>query len=62
MENRLREIRKERGFTIEAVAVEIGASYSTLINWETGKGEPPVTKAIKLSRLYGVSVYDLFSI
>ena len=58
--NRLREIRKAHGLSLEAVAVEIGVSYSTLINWEAGKVDPPVSKVIKLSKFYGVSIYDLF--
>lgn len=59
--SRLRMERVKRGWSLEAVAKVIGVSYVSVSNWEQGKAIPAVDSAIKLARLYGLSVYELFN-
>jgi transcriptional regulator with XRE-family HTH domain len=39
----LREIRKNKGLTIEQVAAQLSKSHSSVSNWESGKWEPQLT-------------------
>lgn len=38
--SRLRELRKERGIPMYALAEKLGVSRNTLANWERGEKEP----------------------
>lgn len=53
---RLRLLRLEKGLTISAVAKEIGVSYASLAQYESGERSPnPVTRN-KLANFYNVDV------
>lgn len=54
--NRLKELRKEKSLSQQALAKEIGASYRTLQNWENGVNTIKPDKAQKLADYFGVSV------
>lgn len=51
----LKEIRKEKKLSIEAVGRQIGVSHVTVINWESGKSEPSASSVMALAGVYGVS-------
>lgn len=51
----LKEIRKEKKLSTEAVGRQIGVSYVTIINWENGKSEPGASAVMALAGVYGVS-------
>lgn len=59
MKNRLREARERAGLDQEEVAQGIGVARTTIIRWESGKGEPQMSQVKKLANLYGVSILDL---
>jgi putative transcriptional regulator len=58
--NRVRELRLEGGLTQEEVADRVGVSRQTIISIESGRYNPSILLAYKLSRLFAESVEDLF--
>lgn len=54
--NRIAELRKDRGLTIQQVADGIGVSNGTISRYEKGTREPKLETWIKLADFFGVSV------
>lgn len=54
--NRLKELRKEKGLSQQALADEIGVSKLTILRWEKGERELKSDKAQQLAEYFGVSV------
>ena len=54
-------LRTKAGWSQEFVARQIEVSRQTIMNWESGENKPNVDKAIKLAKLFGVTVDELFS-
>lgn len=59
---RLPQLRGERGWTQAELAVEVGVSRQTINSIETGRFEPSLTLALKLARLFGKPVEEIFSL
>lgn len=49
--DRVRDIRKARGWTQKRLAQEIGCCPGTVSRWETGKGQPGAKNAKVLEQL-----------
>jgi putative transcriptional regulator len=60
MENQLERMRDQRGLTQQELADLAGVSRQTIISLERGRYNPSIILAIKLARLFGVSVEELF--
>lgn len=54
--NKLKELRKERGLSQQALAKKLGVHYRTLQNWENGESQIKTEKAQQLANYFGVSV------
>lgn len=54
--NRIAELRKEKGLTLQQVADAIGVGNNTISRYENGKREPKLETWIKLAVFFGVSV------
>ena len=54
--NRIKQLRKDKGLSQQALAEQIGLHYRTLQNWENGDGGIGIGKAKKLAEYFGVSV------
>ena len=54
--NKLKELRKDKGLSQQALAQQIGVHYRTLQNWENGKTHIKPEKAEQLADFFGVSV------
>jgi transcriptional regulator with XRE-family HTH domain len=54
--NRLKELRKERGWTLEQAGAKIGLRKSSYASYETKYRKPTMERLNQLSSLYGVSV------
>ena len=54
-------LRTKAGWSQEFVARQIEVSRQTIMNWESGENKPNVDKAIKLAKLFGVTVDELLS-
>lgn len=54
---RLREARKNLGYSLEKVAEACGINqYQTVSKWENGNSIPSIDKLVKLSELYGCEI------
>ncbi|HPA11820.1 MAG: helix-turn-helix transcriptional regulator [Bacteroidales bacterium] len=62
MKNRIRVERAELGLTQEQVAEKIGVSRQTINAIEKGRYAPSVVLALKLARLFGKRVDDIFEL
>lgn len=51
----LKEIRKNKKLSTEAVGRHLGVSHVTVQNWESGKSEPGASAVVALAGVYGVS-------
>jgi putative transcriptional regulator len=60
MENQIRERRAAAGMRQEDLARLVGVSRQTIISVESGRYNPSLTLAWKLSRALGGSIEDLF--
>lgn len=56
MENRLRQLRKAKGYTQIKVQMETGVEQALLSKYENGERIPPTDTLVKLADFYGVSV------
>ena len=52
--------RVNAGLTQRDVAVKLGVSTNTVINWESGKSLPSVAVARRLAELYGIPLDNIF--
>jgi len=62
MENTVREKRNAKQLTQTQLAELIGVSRQTIFSIETGKYVPSVILAIKLARVFGEPVEDVFQL
>lgn len=59
MENKLKELRKERGLTQKQVAEMLGLKCEDRIShWERGQAMPSSKNLFRLAKLYKVKVED----
>lgn len=54
-------LRTKAGWSQEFVARQMEVSRQTVMNWEDGKSVPMADKAVKLARMFGVTVEELLS-
>lgn len=57
--NRLVQLRKQNGFSQEALAEKLGISRQAVSKWERAEASPDTDNIILLARLYGVSLDEL---
>ena len=60
VENRVRELRTERGMTQEDLADLVGLARQSIISIEKGRFLPSIETALKLAAALAASVEDLF--
>ena len=60
MENRLRGIREGRGWSQGELARRLGVSRQTINAGETDKYDPSLPLALRMAKLFGVAVPELF--
>lgn len=60
MENRLRVLRAERGWSQAELGGQIGVSRQAVNAIETGKHDPSLPLAFRLARLFGMTIEDIF--
>lgn len=58
---RLHNLRKERNFSQEDLANELGVSRQTVSKWETGESTPDFDKIIPLCNFFGITSDELIS-
>ncbi len=60
MENRLRVLRAERGWSQADLAGHLDVSRQAVNAIETGKYDPSLPLAFKVARLFGQSIEEIF--
>lgn len=58
--NNLIRLRERRGLTQQELADELGITRQAVSQWESGRAFPSMEKQLALSRLYGVSLEELY--
>ena len=57
---RVRELRTERGWSQGELAQRLGVSRQTVNAIETARYEPSLSLALKIARLFGQAVEEIF--
>ena len=57
--NKLYELRKQKGLSQEELASRLNVSRQTVSKWEVGDSTPDMEKLIAMSDLFGVSLDEL---
>lgn len=60
MENKLEEIRKERGITQEELANVLEVSRQTIGSLENGRYNPSIILAFKIAKYFSLTIEDIF--
>ena len=60
MKNRLRDLRKARGWTQEDLAFELSVSRQTVNALEAGRYDPSLPLAFGIARLFDVTIEEVF--
>lgn len=60
MNNRLEELRKERGLRQEELADILEVSRQTIGSLENGRYNPSILLAFKIARFFNKSIEDIF--
>lgn len=56
---RLRSLRKEKGWSQEYLAEQLNVSRQAVYKWESNKGYPDIANLIEISELFDVSIDEL---
>ncbi len=60
MENRIKELRKQKGITQHELAEAMNVTRQTVISLECGKYNASLMLAYRLAKFFGVSIEELF--
>lgn len=60
LKDALRERRKKAGMTQRDLAKELGCGIVTVQNWESGKNLPEPVAGMKLCKMFGLSMDELY--
>ncbi|MBT8471269.1 MAG: helix-turn-helix transcriptional regulator [Marinicaulis sp.] len=61
MENKLKELRGERGWSQSDLAERLDVSRQTVISIERGKYDPSLPLAFKISSVFGEAIENIFT-
>lgn len=53
---RIRELRQEKGWTLEYLACKLSVTNQTVSNWEKGYTQPDIQSLIRLADVFQVTV------
>ena len=59
IKEKLKDLRKQHGFTQQELAVEIGSTDKHISKWERGIVEPSVFNCVLLADVFNVSLDEL---
>lgn len=61
LNEKLQELRKQKGLTQEELAAGLYVSRTAVSKWESGRGYPSIDSLKALARFFGVTIDDLLS-
>lgn len=56
-----KELRTEKGLTIDEFGAAVGMSKQVISTWETGASEPRIESLVKVAQAFGVPLDFFFS-
>ena len=62
MKNNIKELRKAKGLRQEDLARALEVTRQTIIAIENNKYDPSLELAMKISKYFGISVNDIFTL
>lgn len=60
MDNRMRELRREKKFTQEELSIRVGVSRQSIVAIERGKYNPSLDLAFKIAKEFDCSIEEVF--
>ncbi len=60
MNNKIKELRKERAVTQEDLAYAVGVTRQTIISLENGKYNASLQLAFKIAKYFSISIEEIF--
>lgn len=60
MENRIKQLRKEKNITQDELGVAVGVTRQTVISLENGKYNASLQLAFKIAKYFGLQIEDVF--
>ena len=60
MDNRIKELRKEKNITQDELAAAVGVTRQTIISLENGKYNASLLLAHKISQYFGLRIENVF--
>jgi putative transcriptional regulator len=60
MENRVRALRKQRGWSQQGLAARAEVSRQSINAIETGKYDPSLPLAFRIAELFGLAIEEVF--
>jgi len=60
MNNRLKELRAQRGWSQQALADKLEVSRQSVNAIETGKYDPSLPLAFRMARIFGLRIEEIF--
>ena len=60
MDNKIKELRKEKSITQDELAFAVGVTRQTVISLENGRYNASLALAYKISRYFGLSIEEVF--
>ena len=60
MDNRIKELRKEKNITQDELAAAVGVTRQTIISLENGKYNASLRLAHKISQYFGLRIENVF--
>ena len=61
LNEKLQELRKQRGLTQEELAASLYVSRTAISKWESGRGHPSIDSLKAIAKYFGVTVDELLS-
>ena len=61
MKNILKKFREKHNYSTKELSCYFGGNENLIIDWESGSAEPTISECLILSKLYGVSLDEMFS-
>ena len=60
MDNKIKELRKEKSITQDELALEVGVTRQTVISLENGRYNASLQLAYKISKYFGKTIEEVF--
>ena len=60
MENRIKQLRKEKNITQDELGLAVGVTRQTVISLENGKYNASLQLAYKIAKFFGMQIEEVF--